>query len=166
MGRIKVQRQLGQIFHETLSPKITRATWAGDVAQTVEHLFCNHKAQSSNPSPTKKKKKEIHGDSLITDRITVLEAIFLAIFSCLFSSLLFLSIFLICRYFQHGEFGEQLYHFICTKSELSSPETQSVSVEDLQGVTYAKLNIHKLFKVAFVPAEEPLGSYDYAPLKV
>jgi hypothetical protein len=42
----------------------------------------------------------------------------------------------------------------------------SAKVEDLQGVTYAKLNIHKLFKVAFVPAEEPLGSYDYAPLKV
>jgi hypothetical protein len=29
------------------------------VAQAVEHLLCKHKALSSNPSPTKKKKKEV-----------------------------------------------------------------------------------------------------------
>uniref|UniRef100_A0A8C0WM66 Uncharacterized protein n=1 Tax=Castor canadensis TaxID=51338 RepID=A0A8C0WM66_CASCN len=105
-------------------------------------------------------------ESLLCDK-----AIFLAIFSCLFSSLLFLSIFLICRYFQHGEFGEQLVRVgkekrVSQEVNLCELEGSSISVEDLQGVTYAKLNIHKLFKVAFVPAEEPLGSYDYAPLKV
>jgi hypothetical protein len=45
----------GQIICETPISKISRAKWTGDVAQAVEH--CKYKALSSNPSPTKKKKK-------------------------------------------------------------------------------------------------------------
>jgi hypothetical protein len=37
--------------------KITRAKCTGGVAQAVEFLLGKRKAQSSNPSPTKKKKK-------------------------------------------------------------------------------------------------------------
>jgi hypothetical protein len=35
--------------------KITIAKWIRGVAQAVEYLLCNHKALSSNSSPTKKK---------------------------------------------------------------------------------------------------------------
>jgi hypothetical protein len=36
-----------------------RAKWTGGMAQAVELLLCKHKALSSNPNPTKKKKKGI-----------------------------------------------------------------------------------------------------------
>jgi hypothetical protein len=39
-------------FEETSISKITKAKWNGGV---VDHLFCKHKALSSNPSPSKKK---------------------------------------------------------------------------------------------------------------
>jgi hypothetical protein len=41
-----------------LISKRTRAKWAGGMAQTVDCLLCKHEALNSNPSPTKKKKKE------------------------------------------------------------------------------------------------------------
>jgi hypothetical protein len=56
--RIMVQGQPRQTVHETPISKITRAKWTGGVTQAVEHLLCKHKTLSSNPSPTKKKKKK------------------------------------------------------------------------------------------------------------
>jgi hypothetical protein len=56
--RIMVQDQSGQTVKETPISKITRAKRAGDMAQAVEHLVCEHKSLSSNPRPTKKKKKK------------------------------------------------------------------------------------------------------------
>jgi hypothetical protein len=38
--------------------KITTTKWTGGMAQAVECLFCKHKAPSSNPRPTKKKKRK------------------------------------------------------------------------------------------------------------
>jgi hypothetical protein len=32
--------------------------WTGDVAQAAEHLLCECKTLSSNPSPTKKRKEK------------------------------------------------------------------------------------------------------------
>jgi hypothetical protein len=55
IGRIVVQAQCAQIVCEIPISKITRAKWAGGVAQVVEHLLCKDKALSSNPIPTKKK---------------------------------------------------------------------------------------------------------------
>jgi hypothetical protein len=43
--------------------KITRAKWAGGVAQSIEYLLCKCKALSSNPTPTKKKKGEVQAHS-------------------------------------------------------------------------------------------------------
>jgi hypothetical protein len=37
--------------------KISKEKWAEGVTQAVEHLFCQCKALSSNPSHTRKKKK-------------------------------------------------------------------------------------------------------------
>jgi hypothetical protein len=45
------------ISSRDLISKITRVKRTGGVAQAVEHLFCKCKAQSSNPSSAKKKKK-------------------------------------------------------------------------------------------------------------
>jgi hypothetical protein len=56
-GRTEVRGQSGQIVCKTPISKITRAKWAGGVAQVVECLLCKCKAMSSNPSPTKKKKR-------------------------------------------------------------------------------------------------------------
>jgi hypothetical protein len=56
MRRIKVRCQSGQIVQETLS-KITRAKWIGVITQVVDHLLCKHKTMNSNPSLTKKKKR-------------------------------------------------------------------------------------------------------------
>jgi hypothetical protein len=40
-------------------PKYQRATsWTGGMPQAIEHWLCKHEALSSNPSPTKKKKKK------------------------------------------------------------------------------------------------------------
>jgi hypothetical protein len=39
-----------------LISKITRAKWAGSVAQVVENLLCKHKALNSNPGTVKEKK--------------------------------------------------------------------------------------------------------------
>jgi hypothetical protein len=41
--------------------KVTRAKWTGGMAQAAECLLCKYEALSlsSNPSPTKKKKKDI-----------------------------------------------------------------------------------------------------------
>jgi hypothetical protein len=49
--------QPGPMGHETPPLKITRAKWTGGVAQVVECLIDKHKTLSSNPSPTKKRKK-------------------------------------------------------------------------------------------------------------
>jgi hypothetical protein len=44
IGRIKVQGQLGEIVYETPPiSKITRAKWAGGVAQAVQCLLCKWK---------------------------------------------------------------------------------------------------------------------------
>jgi hypothetical protein len=49
----------GEIVHETLISKITRAKHTEGVAQALEHLLCKHEPlMSSNASPTKKKKKK------------------------------------------------------------------------------------------------------------
>jgi hypothetical protein len=58
MGRIEVQGQHWQTIHETPISKITRAKWTRGVAQAKKHQLCKCKALSSNPSSTKKKKKE------------------------------------------------------------------------------------------------------------
>jgi truncated hemoglobin YjbI len=61
MVRSTVQDQSGQIVCETLPPapisKITRAKWAGDMAQAVEHLPCKRKTLEFKPQSFKKKKK-------------------------------------------------------------------------------------------------------------
>jgi hypothetical protein len=59
--RTVIQGQPGQTVHKTLSPisRITRAKWTGGVVQTMEYLLCSCEALSSNPSPTKKKKKPL-----------------------------------------------------------------------------------------------------------
>jgi hypothetical protein len=44
---------------QDLISKRNRAKWTGGVAQAVERLLCKCTALSSNPSPTKKKKKII-----------------------------------------------------------------------------------------------------------
>jgi hypothetical protein len=49
--------QPGQIISQDLIYKITTAKWTGGVAQVVECLVCKYEVLSSNPSPTKKKKK-------------------------------------------------------------------------------------------------------------
>jgi hypothetical protein len=36
---------------------VTRAKWIGGMTQEVEHQLCKHKALTSNPSPTKKRKR-------------------------------------------------------------------------------------------------------------
>jgi hypothetical protein len=43
---------------QDLISKITKAKWTAGVPQAVKHLLCKHKALSSNPSFTKKKKKK------------------------------------------------------------------------------------------------------------
>jgi hypothetical protein len=58
--RMEAQDPPGQIVHETPISKITRAKWQkwnGGVVPVLEWLLCKHKALSSNPSPTEKKKK-------------------------------------------------------------------------------------------------------------
>jgi hypothetical protein len=60
--KIEVWGQTGQIVHETLISKITRAKWTGGEPWVVEHLLWKPKAPSSNPSPTKKKN---WGESLL-----------------------------------------------------------------------------------------------------
>jgi hypothetical protein len=42
--------------------------WAGGMAQAIEHLRCEHKALSSNPSPTKNKRKKNVGKVAIYHR--------------------------------------------------------------------------------------------------
>jgi hypothetical protein len=56
IGRNMVRGQPRKIVLGTLISKITRATWAGGVAEVVECLLYMLKVLSSNPSPTKKKK--------------------------------------------------------------------------------------------------------------
>jgi hypothetical protein len=43
--RIKVPGQPRKTVHETPISKITRAKWTGGMAQAVEHLLCEFKAQ-------------------------------------------------------------------------------------------------------------------------
>jgi hypothetical protein len=60
IGRMEFWGQPGQIVHETsIFKKITRTKWAGGVAHTVEHLLCKCEIMCSNPSPTRKKEKQI-----------------------------------------------------------------------------------------------------------
>jgi hypothetical protein len=56
--RITFGSHVWQIVGETPSPKLARAKWTGGVPQVVESLFCKHNALSSNPSPTKKKRRK------------------------------------------------------------------------------------------------------------
>jgi hypothetical protein len=51
------------VLGDTIS-KITRAKWTGSMTQVVESLLCKCKAQSSNPSSTRKKKNHILYDSI------------------------------------------------------------------------------------------------------
>jgi hypothetical protein len=55
-GRTAVRSQLRQIVQETPSPKLPEKK-TGGVAQAVEHMLCECKTLSSNPTSTKKKKK-------------------------------------------------------------------------------------------------------------
>jgi hypothetical protein len=59
-----VQGQPRQIILETPTSKVTRAKWTGDVAQVVEYLPCKSVTLNSNPSPTKRKKKNKKGSSV------------------------------------------------------------------------------------------------------
>jgi hypothetical protein len=59
--RIKVQSHPRQTVHKTPISKITRAKWTRGVAQALEYLICKHETLSSNPNPTKRKKKKIIG---------------------------------------------------------------------------------------------------------
>jgi hypothetical protein len=52
--KIAVRGQPGQIVPRYLQ---NREKWTGDVIEVVEHMLCKWEAPSSNPSPTKKKKK-------------------------------------------------------------------------------------------------------------
>jgi hypothetical protein len=54
-GGLQFKARLCKHFLRPL-PKITTRKETGGVAQGVECLLCQHKALSSNPSPTKKKK--------------------------------------------------------------------------------------------------------------
>jgi hypothetical protein len=54
--RITVLGQPREILHQTPISKISRAKWAGGVAQVVECLLCKCQALISNFSPKKKKK--------------------------------------------------------------------------------------------------------------
>jgi hypothetical protein len=53
---------LGIVCYETVSSKIARTKWVGDVAQAVEYLLRKREVLSLNPQPhQKKKKKRTHG---------------------------------------------------------------------------------------------------------
>jgi hypothetical protein len=54
--RIAVQGHPGKQFVRPIS-KITREKWTGGVIQVVKCLLCKCEVLSSNPSPTKMKKK-------------------------------------------------------------------------------------------------------------
>jgi hypothetical protein len=56
--RIVVQGQPRQIVCETPISKMIRAKWTESSDEVVECLLCKCKALSSNPSPTKERKKE------------------------------------------------------------------------------------------------------------
>jgi hypothetical protein len=55
--RINVRGQPGLTICETPISKLARAKWTRGVALVAECLLCNCKALSSDPSPTKKRKK-------------------------------------------------------------------------------------------------------------
>jgi hypothetical protein len=58
VGKIMVRDQLRQIVQRLhLSKKKIKAIWTGGVAQVIECLLCKYKALRSNPSPTKKRRK-------------------------------------------------------------------------------------------------------------
>jgi hypothetical protein len=63
MGRFEAGTQPGQIVGDTPSPKKSRTTWTGGVAQVVECVLCKCEALNLNPSPTKKKRKPIEGEN-------------------------------------------------------------------------------------------------------
>jgi hypothetical protein len=52
---MKLEASLGKITRPI--SKVTKAKWPESLVQAVEGLLFKHKALSSNPSPTKKKKK-------------------------------------------------------------------------------------------------------------
>jgi hypothetical protein len=56
--RIVVRGQPGQMVCRTPISKITIPKWTEGMAQVVELLFCECRALSSKPGPTKKKKKK------------------------------------------------------------------------------------------------------------
>jgi hypothetical protein len=47
---------LGIVCYETVSSKIARTKWVGDVAQAVEYLLRKREVLSLNPQPHQKKK--------------------------------------------------------------------------------------------------------------
>jgi hypothetical protein len=59
IGKIAVGEQPGQIVLKNPISKIIREKWAAGMVQAVECLLCKCKALSSNPSPTKEKKKRV-----------------------------------------------------------------------------------------------------------
>jgi hypothetical protein len=70
--RVAVQRPAQANSSGDSISKMTRAEWTGGVAQVVEYLLCTYKALSSNSSPTKKKKKNVHSNFIYN--IQTLEA--------------------------------------------------------------------------------------------
>ncbi|XP_058386149.1 V-set and transmembrane domain-containing protein 1 [Diceros bicornis minor] len=140
--------------------------------------FCSYKTTASHEWSEKSEHLQLmvtdnhtgHGASSIKTDTSVIAV---TTFSCLSIFLLFLSVLFIYRCTRHGSSHEEPTKRTSNSefpvqeaTDLSKLERISILTEDPQGVTYAELNTKTPSEAASVPTEDPLGSCEYATLKV